>query len=76
MRQEKPLKQVEVTNNTYNLVEHMAERDGMMIREVIAKAVHEYALVRSEVDPKKFDCILEFILNHQEDLPWRGLDHN
>ena len=70
------MKTFTVTNNTANLINHMAERDEMLPREVIAKAVHEYALVRSEVDPKKFDCILEFILNHQEDLPWRGLDHN
>ena len=67
------VRSVKVTKNTYNLVEHMAERDEMTMAEVIAKATHEYAIVRSEVDPKKFDCVLELILNHQEDLPWKGL---
>ena len=65
-------RKIVVPKNTYNLISHMAERDDMELHDVVVKAVHEYAITRSEVDPKKFDCILELILNHQEDLPWRG----
>ena len=58
-------KLVRTNDLTHQLIRLMAKREGIKFSEVVARAVHDYCVVRTTVNRKPDDFLLDYLTKHQ-----------